>query len=118
MYSVFFLFLLQSSDITPAFPYVAPFSATVPECCRSVRSFIDASVTFLQHSGQMGQYDAVKKYLDALLTDVLNEALLRIIRAPALTVAHAMQVRKSEGWWCNREIQNPLCTFKRQASQL
>ena len=85
-------FLIQSTDIMPAFPYVAPFSATVPECCRIVRSFIDASVSFLQHSGQMDQYDAVKKYLDRLLTDVLNAAMLKIIHTPTLAVSHAMQV--------------------------
>ena len=85
-------FHIQSTDIMPAFPYIAPFSATVPECCRIVRSFIDASVSFLQHSGQMDQYDAVKKYLDRLLTDVLNSSMLKIIHTPTLAVSHAMQV--------------------------
>lgn len=79
-------FKLQSSDAPVAFPYVAPFSATVPQCCRVVRSFIEDSVSFLAHGAHMDVYDVVKRYLDRLLTSVLNEALLRVIQTPSLQV--------------------------------
>ncbi|KAG6421614.1 hypothetical protein SASPL_118171 [Salvia splendens] len=41
------LFHLQSSDIMQAFPYIAPFSSMVPDCCRIVPSFIKDSVNYL-----------------------------------------------------------------------
>eukprot|EP00271_Cylindrocystis_brebissonii_P004692 TRINITY_DN16508_c0_g1_i1.p1 TRINITY_DN16508_c0_g1~~TRINITY_DN16508_c0_g1_i1.p1 ORF type:complete len:834 (-),score=194.69 TRINITY_DN16508_c0_g1_i1:1366-3867(-) len=98
-------FHIQSSDIMPAFPYIAPFSASVPEICRTVRSFIDASVSFLQHSGQMEQYDAVKKYLDRLLATALNDELLKTIKTPTLQVAHAMQIA------ANMTVLERACSF-------
>lgn len=85
-------FHLQSVDVMPAFPYIAPFSATVPDCCRIVRSFIEDSVSFLAYGGHIDYYDLVKRYLDKLLMTVLNEALLRLVRSPTLGVSHAMQI--------------------------
>ncbi|KAL5718876.1 Exocyst complex component S15A [Ranunculus cassubicifolius] len=85
-------FHLQTSDIMPAFPYVAPFSSSVPDLCRIVRSFIDDSVSFLSYGGHMNFYDVVKKYLDKLLIDVLNESLLKAINSPVTGVSQAMQI--------------------------
>lgn len=85
-------FHLQSMDVMPTFPYIAPFSATVPDCCRIVRSFIEDSVSFLAYGGHIDYYDLVKRYLDKLLVTVLNEALLRLVRSPTLGVSHAMQI--------------------------
>lgn len=85
-------FHLQNVEEMPAFPYIAPFSATVPDCCRIVRSFIEDSVNFLAYGGHIDYYDLVKRYLDKLLTNVLNEALLRLVRNPTLGVSHAMQI--------------------------
>ncbi|KAI7978972.1 Exocyst complex component SEC15A [Camellia lanceoleosa] len=73
------MFHLQTSDIMPAFPYIAPFSSMVPNCCRIVRSFIKDSVSYLSYGGQMNFFDYVKKYLDRLLIDVLNEVILNTI---------------------------------------
>ncbi|KAK1316094.1 putative exocyst complex component 6 [Acorus calamus] len=85
-------FQLQTSDIVPAFPYVAPFSSTVPGCCRIVRSFIVDSVSFMSHGGQLDFYDVVRRYLDRLLGEVLDGALLRFLATAALGVSQAMQV--------------------------
>lgn len=85
-------FHLQTSDIVPAFPYVAPFSTTVPDCCRIVRSFIEDSVSFMSYGGQLDSYDVVKKYLDRLLSEVLDEALVKLIRTSVFGVSQAMQV--------------------------
>ncbi|XP_019052042.1 PREDICTED: exocyst complex component SEC15A [Nelumbo nucifera] len=85
-------FHLQTSDIMPAFPYIAPFSSTVPDACRIVRSFIEDSVSYLSYGGRMNFYDVVKKYLDKLLIDVLNEALLRTIYSGTTGVSQAMQI--------------------------
>lgn len=86
------LFHLQTSDIMPAFPYIAPFSAMVPGCCRIVRSFIKDSVNYLSYGGQMKFFDFVKKYLDKLLIDVLNEVMLNIIHSGTAGVSQAMQI--------------------------
>ncbi|KAL2896447.1 Exocyst complex component SEC15A [Bienertia sinuspersici] len=51
-------FQLQTSEIMPAFPYVAPFSSMVPEACRVVRSFIKDFVNFLSSSGDTNIFDA------------------------------------------------------------
>ncbi|KAE8672232.1 Exocyst complex component SEC15B [Hibiscus syriacus] len=67
-------FHIQTSDIVPAFPYVAPFSSTVPDCCRIVRSFIEDSVSFMSCCGQLDFYDVVKKYLDQLLSEAMQVA--------------------------------------------
>lgn len=85
-------FQLQNGDVTPAMPYVAPFSATVPECCRIVRSFILDSVSFLSYGGHMDYYELVRRYLDKLLISELNEALLCLVRTPSLGVSDAMQI--------------------------
>ncbi|KAK8499480.1 hypothetical protein V6N13_061001 [Hibiscus sabdariffa] len=85
-------FHIQTSDIVPAFPYVAPFSSTVPDCCRIVRSFIEDSVSFMSYCGQMDFYDVVKKYLDQLLSEVLDGALLKLINSSVHGVSQAMQV--------------------------
>lgn len=85
-------FELQSSDIMPRFPYVAPFSSSVPDVCRVIRSFIEDSVSYLSYGGQMNLYEVVKKYLDKLLIQVLNEALIDIIHGGTLGASQAMQV--------------------------
>ncbi|XP_020091924.1 exocyst complex component SEC15A-like [Ananas comosus] len=85
-------FHLQSSDILPAFPYVAPFSSSVPDVCRIVRSFIEDSFSYLSYGGIMNFYDVVKKYLDKLLIEVLNDSLLTLIHNSNSGVSQAMQV--------------------------
>ncbi|KAK4793685.1 hypothetical protein SAY86_024120 [Trapa natans] len=85
-------FQLQTSDFIPAFPYVAPFSSTVPDCCRIVRSFIEDSVSFMSYGGQLDFFDVVKKYLDRLLSEVLDGSLLKIINTSIHGVSQAMQV--------------------------
>ncbi|KAI3773165.1 hypothetical protein L6452_04368 [Arctium lappa] len=85
-------FQIQTSDIVPAFPYIAPFSSTVPDCCRIVRSFIEDSVSFMSHGGQLDFYDVVKKYLDRLLTEVLDDGLLKLISTSIIGVNQAMVV--------------------------
>ncbi|XP_027098960.2 exocyst complex component SEC15B-like [Coffea arabica] len=85
-------FQLQTSNLMPAFPYVAPFSSTVPDCCRIVRSFIEDSVSFMSYGGQLEFYDVVKKYLDRLLAEVLDGALLKIINTSVNGVTQAMQM--------------------------
>lgn len=106
-------FHLQTTDIMPAFPYIAPFSATVPDCCRIVKSFIEDSVSFLAYGSHMDFYDLVKKYLDKLLINVLNEALLKLIRSTTLAVSHAMQIA------ANMTVLERSCDFFTQyAAQL
>lgn len=85
-------FQLQTSNIMPAFPYIAPFSSTVPDCCRIVRSFIEDSVSFMSFGGQLEFNDIAKKYLDRLLTEVLDGALLKIINTSIVGVTQAMQM--------------------------
>ncbi|KAA8517359.1 hypothetical protein F0562_017635 [Nyssa sinensis] len=86
------MFHLQSSDIMPAFPYIAPFSSMVPDCCHIVRSFIKDSVNYLSYGGQMNFFDFVKKYLDKLLIDTLNEVILNAIHSGTIGVSQAMQI--------------------------
>ncbi|XP_009111295.1 exocyst complex component SEC15B [Brassica rapa] len=106
-------FQLQTSDIVPAFPYIAPFSTTVPDCCRIVRSFIEDSVSFMSHGGQLDFYDVVKKYLDRLLGEVLDEALLKLISSSVHVVSQAMQVA------ANMAVFERACDFFfRHAAQL
>lgn len=85
-------FQLQSSDIVPVFPYVAPFSSSVPDACRIIRSFIDDSVSYLSYGGQMSFYDVVRKYLDKLSIEVLNQSILNLIHGGNLGVSQAMQI--------------------------
>ncbi|XP_044503969.1 exocyst complex component SEC15B-like [Mangifera indica] len=106
-------FQIQTSDIVPAFPYVAPFSSTVPDCCRIVRSFIEDSVSFMSHGGQLDFYDVVKKYLDRLLAEVLDEALVKLINTSVHGVSQAMQVA------ANMAVLERACDFFfRHAAQL
>ncbi|GAV69469.1 Sec15 domain-containing protein [Cephalotus follicularis] len=86
------LFHLQISDIMPAFPYIAPFSCMVPDTCRVVRSFIKGSVDYLSYGMYTNFYDVVRKYLDKLLIDVLNEVILNTIHSGAIGVSQAMQI--------------------------
>ncbi|KAL3639657.1 Exocyst complex component S15A [Castilleja foliolosa] len=86
------LFHLQTSDIMPAFPYIAPFSSMVPDCCRIVRSFIKDSVNYLSYGVQMNYFDFVRKYLDKLLIDVLNEVILNTVSSGTTGVSQAMQI--------------------------
>ncbi|OMO51475.1 Exocyst complex subunit Sec15-like protein [Corchorus olitorius] len=85
-------FHLQTSDIMPAFPYVAPFSSMVPDCCRIVRSFMKGSVDYLSYGVNSNIYDVVRKYLDKLLIDVLNEVVLTTVHSSAISVSQAMQI--------------------------
>ncbi|RWV99135.1 hypothetical protein GW17_00037974 [Ensete ventricosum] len=85
-------FHLQSSDTVPAFPFIAPFSSSVPDACRVVRSFIEDSVSYLSYGGHINFYDVLKKYLDKLMIDVLNEALLSMIHTGNLDVSQAMRI--------------------------
>ncbi|XP_052188441.1 exocyst complex component SEC15B [Diospyros lotus] len=106
-------FQIQTSDIIPAFPYVAPFSSTVPDCCRIVRSFIEDSVSFMSYGGQLDFYDVVKKYLDRLLNEVLDGALLKLISTSIYGVSQAMQVA------ANMAVLERACDFFfRHAAQL
>ncbi|KAF3436469.1 hypothetical protein FNV43_RR23561 [Rhamnella rubrinervis] len=106
-------FQIQTSDIIPAFPYVAPFSSTVPDCCRIVRSFIEDSVSFMSYGGQLDFFDVVKKYLDRLLGEVLDGALLKLINTSIHGVSQAMQVA------ANMAVLERACDFFfRHAAQL
>ncbi|KAG5555841.1 hypothetical protein RHGRI_006480 [Rhododendron griersonianum] len=86
------MFHLQGSDIMPAFPYITPFSCMVPDCCRIVRSFIKDSVNYLSYGNQMNVFNFVRKYLDKLLIDVLNEAIINTIHSGTTGVSRAMQI--------------------------
>ncbi|KAL3531488.1 hypothetical protein ACH5RR_010810 [Cinchona calisaya] len=106
-------FQLQTSNLMPAFPYVAPFSCTVPDCCRIVRSFVEDSVSFMSYGGQLEFYDVVKKYLDRLLAEVLDGALLKIINTSVNGVTQAMQMA------ANMAVFERACDFFfRHAAQL
>ncbi|XP_022935497.1 exocyst complex component SEC15A-like [Cucurbita pepo subsp. pepo] len=85
-------FNLQTSDIMPTFPFIAPFSSTVPDVCRIVRSFIKGCVDYLSYSAHSNLFEVVKKYLDRILIDVLNEAILNIIHGASFGVSQAMQI--------------------------
>ncbi|KQK23485.2 exocyst complex component SEC15A [Brachypodium distachyon] len=85
-------FHLEPSEVTPDFPYVAPFSASVPDVCRIVRSFVEDSVNYLSYGGDMNLYDVVKGYLDRLLIEVLNDCLLNRMYARSLAMSQMMQL--------------------------
>ncbi|KAE8677358.1 Exocyst complex component SEC15A [Hibiscus syriacus] len=85
-------FRLQTSDVMPAFPYIAPFSFMVPDCCRIVRSFIKGSVDYLSFGVNSNFYDAARKYLDKLLIDVLNKVVLTTVQSDGIAVSQAMQI--------------------------
>ncbi|KAK2965183.1 hypothetical protein RJ640_019938 [Escallonia rubra] len=106
-------FQIQTFDSIPAFPYIAPFSATVPDCCRIVRSFVEDSVSFMSYGGQLDFYDVVKKYLDRLLTEVLDGALLKLISSLIHGVNQAMVMA------ANMAVLERACDFFfRHAAQL
>ncbi|KAJ6912510.1 hypothetical protein NC651_015046 [Populus alba x Populus x berolinensis] len=106
-------FHLQTSDIMPAFPYYAPFSSMVPDTCRIVRSFIKGSVDYLSYGVHTNFYDIVRKYLDKLLIDVLNEVMLSTIHGGAVGVSQAMQIA------ANISVLERACDFfLRHAAQL
>lgn len=79
-------FQLDPIDVVPDLPYAAPFSSSVPSACRIVCSFIEDSVSYLSYGGIMNVYDAVKRYLDKLLIEVLNDGLLNLIHGNCLDV--------------------------------
>ncbi|XP_014511390.1 exocyst complex component SEC15B-like [Vigna radiata var. radiata] len=106
-------FQIQTTDIIPAFPYVAPFSTTVPDCCRIVRSFIEDSVSFMSYGGQLEFYEVVKKYLNRLSIEVLDEALVKLINTSINGVSQAMQMA------ANMDVLERGCDFFfRHAAQL
>ncbi|XP_050233868.1 exocyst complex component SEC15A [Mercurialis annua] len=106
-------FHLQNTDIMPAFPYIAPFSSMVPDTCRIVRSFIKGSVDYLSYGTHTNFYNVMKGYLDKLLIDVLNEAILNIIHSSAIGVSQAMQIA------ANISVLERACDFfVRHAAQL
>ncbi|KDP24575.1 hypothetical protein JCGZ_26524 [Jatropha curcas] len=106
-------FNLQTSDIMPAFPYIAPFSSMVPDTCRIVRSFIKGSADYLSYGMHTNFYDVVKKYMDKLLIDVLNEIILGTIHSTAVGVSQAMQIA------ANLSVLEKACDFfLRHAAQL
>lgn len=106
-------FHLQTSDIMPAFPYIAPFSSMVPECCRIVKSFIKDSVSYLSYGSQMNFFDYVKKYVDKLLIDVLNNSILDKIHSGTPGVSQAMQIA------ANTSVLEKACDyFLQNAAQL
>lgn len=106
-------FYLQTSDIMPAFPYVAPFSSMVPDCCRIVRSFIKGSVDFLSYGMHTNFFEIVRKYLDKLLIDVLNEIILSNINSGALGVSQSMQIATNMAF-----LEKACDYFLRHAAQL
>ncbi|EMS46041.1 putative exocyst complex component 6 [Triticum urartu] len=85
-------FHLEPSEVIPEFPYVAPFSSSVPEVCRVVRSFVEDSVSYLSYGGDMNLYEVVKAYLDRLLIEVLNDCLLNRMYARSLAMSQMMQL--------------------------
>ncbi|KAG7962151.1 hypothetical protein I3843_09G051100 [Carya illinoinensis] len=106
-------FNLQTSNIMPAFPYIAPFSSMVPDACRIIRSFIKGSVDYLSHGVHSNVYDVVKKYLDKILSDVLNESILNTISSGTIGVSQAMQIA------ANISVLEKSCDFfLRYAAQL
>ncbi|KAK7277243.1 hypothetical protein RIF29_18394 [Crotalaria pallida] len=106
-------FNLQTSEIMPAFPYVAPFSSMVPDACRIVRSFIKGSVDYLSHGVHINFFDVVRKYLDKFLIDVLNETLLGTINGGNISVPQVMQIA------ANIAVLERACDFFiRSAAQL
>ncbi|KAJ7972070.1 Exocyst complex component [Quillaja saponaria] len=106
-------FSLQTSDIMPAFPYIAPFSSMVPDTCRTVRSFIKGSVDYLSYGTSTKFYDVVRKYLDKFLIDVLNEVILNTIHDGNIGVSQAMQIAANIA-----NLERACDFFLRHAAQL
>ncbi|GMY19675.1 exocyst complex component SEC15A [Fagus crenata] len=106
-------FGLQMLEKMPAFPYIALFSSMVPDACRIVRSFIKGSVDYLSHGVHSNFYDIVRKYLDKLLIDVLNEAILNTISGGTIGVSQAMQIAANISF-----LERACDFFLRNAAQL
>ncbi|OMO96117.1 Exocyst complex subunit Sec15-like protein [Corchorus olitorius] len=68
-------FHLQTSDIMPAFPYVAPFSSFVPDCCRIVRSFIKVMV--LNNDLKLLENFADERFHSTGLSEIYKEGSFR-----------------------------------------
>lgn len=85
-------FQLEPIGVVPDFPYVAPFSSSVPDACLIVRSFIEDSVNYLSYDPMMDAYDVVKRYLDKLLIEVLNDGLLNLIHGGCLEITQMVQI--------------------------
>ena len=49
-----------------------------------MRFFIKDFVRYLSYGGHIDFYDVVKKYVDKLLINVMNEALLKLIKISML----------------------------------
>jgi hypothetical protein len=85
-------FQLEPVDGVPNLPYVAPFSSSVPNACRIVRSFIEELVSYLSHSGSTNIYDVVKSYLDKFLIETLNDGFLNLIHGGSLEFPQVVQI--------------------------
>lgn len=83
---------LEPIHVVPDLPYVAPFSSSVPGACRIVRSFIEDLVSYLSYGVMMNSYDVVKRYLDKLLIEVLNDGLLKLIHNGSLEIVQLVQI--------------------------
>ncbi|KAL2345428.1 hypothetical protein Fmac_006713 [Flemingia macrophylla] len=78
-----------------------------------VRSFIEDSVSFMSYGGQLEFYEVVKKYLDRLLSEVLDEALVKLINTSISGVSQGMQMA------ANMAVMERACDFFfRHAAQL
>ncbi|KAK7389316.1 hypothetical protein VNO78_24205 [Psophocarpus tetragonolobus] len=106
-------FNIQTSDIMPAFPFVAPFSSMVPGACRIVRSFIKGSVDYLSYGVRTAFFEVVRKHLDKFLIEVVNETLLDAINKGNISLSQAMQLA------ANISVLERACDFfLRHAAQL
>uniref|UniRef100_A0ACD6A081 Uncharacterized protein n=2 Tax=Avena sativa TaxID=4498 RepID=A0ACD6A081_AVESA len=83
---------LEPIHAVPDLPYVAPFSSSVPGACRIVRSFVEDLVSYLSYGVMVNSYDVVKRYLDKLLIEVLNDGLLKLIHSGSLEIAQLVQI--------------------------
>ena len=83
---------LEPTDVAPDLPYVTPFSSSVPNACRIVRSFIEDLVRYLSYGSSMNSYDVVKSYLDKFLIEVLNDAFLNLIHGGSLEFQQMVQI--------------------------
>ncbi|KAL6883442.1 hypothetical protein ACP4OV_010856 [Aristida adscensionis] len=106
-------FHLEPVDVVPDLPYVAPFSSSVPNVCRIVRSFIEDWFNYLSNSGSMDLFDVVKSYLEKFLIEVVNDCFLNLIHGGCLEFPQMVQVAG------NMAILERSCdTFLLHAAQL
>ncbi|CAA0386827.1 unnamed protein product [Arabidopsis thaliana] len=106
-------FNLQTSDIMPAFTYIAPFSSMVPDVCRIIRSYIKGSVDYLSYGVNTNFFSVLRKYLDKILIDVLNEVILETISNNSIGVSQAMQIAANISF-----LEKASDYFLRHAAQL